>query len=147
MFTTPVRLILVQKEIIIIIESVVESDICDTTFLSLHHLCLRDPIHAGGGAGPWWPQHGSRWASVQADGTDAEDSLQPNVLHRLHHWRGFPHWGRSVPNSYSTESFVLMSHFVSSCMCFSQSSQCRVSHSTAPLIQDSTVCLSLGLTW
>lgn len=72
----------------------------------------RNPIYASGGVGSWWPQHRPRWAAFQPDGADTQDPLQSDVLHWLHHWRGFPHWGRSVPTTDLRESIKLMSYFV-----------------------------------
>lgn len=44
-------------------------------------LCLRDPIHAGGGAGPRRARLHQRRATLLPHGADAENSLQSHVLH------------------------------------------------------------------
>lgn len=44
-------------------------------------LCHRDPVYAGGGSGSGRSRLRQRRAALQPPGTDAQDSIQPNVLH------------------------------------------------------------------
>lgn len=74
---------------------------------------FRDPVHAGGGSGPGRPEHRPRRAALQSDGADAQDPLQSDVLHQLHHRRGFSHWRRSVP----TEDSISVSHLLAFSWC------------------------------
>lgn len=92
---------------------------CITTcLLGINNLAVtsssfRDPVHAGGGSGPGRPEHRPRWAALQSDGANPQDPLQSDVLHQLHHRRGFSHWRRSVQ-----PSALAFSWCFSSSICF-----------------------------